>query len=175
MNSEFKEPDFDSAAETADRTLWWWAAVGILVVVLLGALFLWGRSDPNVSRVRVRHILISFDRNDPADRARARELAEELRNRIIAGESFSKLAKQYSNDAFSAGRGGDLNFLKKGSLELPVEEYVWSAPVGEVSEILQTQYGYHIVRVEDRHLSEAERYDLEMKKRATEGETTQRQ
>ena len=170
MNSAFKEPDFDSAAEAKDRTLWWWGAVGVLVVVLLGALFIWGRSDPNVSRVRLRHILISYDRNDPADRARARELAEDLRKRIAEGESFAKLAREYSNDPFSADRGGDLNYMKKGSLESAVEEYAWTAPVGEVSDVLQTQYGYHIVRVEDRHLSEADRYDLEMKRRAMEGE-----
>ncbi len=108
MSSGFNEPDFDSAAEVKDRTLWWWAAVGILVIAFLGALFIWGRSDPNVSRVRARHILISFDQNDPADRARALERAQELRQRIVDGESFSKLAKEYSNDNFSANRGGDL-------------------------------------------------------------------
>ena len=118
MSSGFNEPDFDSAAEVKDRTLWWWAAVGILVIAFLGALFIWGRSDPNVSRVRARHILISFDQNDPADRARALERAQELRQRIVDGESFSKLAKEYSNDNFSANRGGDLNFQEKGSLAL---------------------------------------------------------
>jgi parvulin-like peptidyl-prolyl isomerase len=173
MNLGFNEPDFDSAAEAKDRTLWWWAAVGILVVVFLGALWIWGRADPNLSRVRLRHILISFDVNDPADRARARELAQELRQRILAGERFSKLAKEYSNDAQSANRGGDLNYLQKGTLENSIEEFAWSAPVGEVSEILQTQYGFHIVRIEDRQLSQADKYDLEMKKRAMEGENTQ--
>jgi parvulin-like peptidyl-prolyl isomerase len=175
MNSAFKEPDFDSAAEAKDRTLWWWGAVGVLVVVFLGVLFIWGRSDPNVSRVRLRHILISYDRNDPADRARARELAEELRKRIIEGESFAKLAKEYSNDPFSADRGGDLNYQKKGSLEDAVEEYAWTAPIGQVSEVLQTRQGFHIVRVEDRHLSEGDRYDLEMKRRTMERENAEGQ
>ena len=135
MSSGFNEPDFDSAAEVKDRTLWWWAAVGILVIAFLGALFIWGRSDPNVSRVRARHILISFDQNDPAN------------------------------------RGGDLNFQEKGSLEQAVEDFVWTAPIGQVSEVVQTKYGFHIIRVEDRYLSEADKYDLEMKRRAMEGET----
>lgn len=175
MNSGFNEPDFDSAAEAKDRTLWWWAAVAALVVIFLGALWIWGRADPNVSRVRLRHILISYDRNDPADRARARDFAEELRERILAGESFSKLAKEWSSDPHSAGRGGDLNYLRKGTLEAPIEEFAWSAPVGEVSEVLQTQHGFHIVRIEDRYLSEADKYDLEMKERAMEKEPTEEQ
>jgi len=171
MSSGFNEPDFDSAAEVKDRTLWWWAAVGILIIAFLGALFFWGRSDPNTSRVRARHILISFDQNDPADRARALERAQELRQRIVDGASFSKLAKEYSNDNFSANRGGDLNYQKKGSLEQAVEDFVWTAPIGQVSEVVQTKFGFHIIRVEDRYLSEADKYDLEMKKRAMEGET----
>jgi len=175
MNSGFNEPDFDSAAEGKDHTLWWWAAAGILAVVLIGVLFIWGRGDPNVSRVRLRHILISFDANDPADRARALELAEALRKRILEGESFSKLAKEYSNDPLSASRGGDLNYHKKGELDTAIEDYAWSAPVGELSGVLQTSYGYNLVRVEDRHLSDADEYDLEMKKRAMEGENAQRQ
>ncbi|MFO7975429.1 MAG: peptidylprolyl isomerase [Candidatus Hydrogenedentota bacterium] len=175
MNSEFNEPDFDSAAEVKDRTLWWWGAVGILAIVLIAALWIWGRSDPNVSRVRLRHILISYDANDPADRARAREKAEELRRRILAGESFSKLAKEWSSDPKSASRGGDLNYHRKGTLEQSIEEFAWSAPVGEVSEVLQTQHGFHIVRIEDRHLSEADKYDLEMKKRAMEGDDAEQQ
>jgi len=172
MNSGFNEPDFDSAAEVKDRTLWWWAAVGILAVVLIGAALLWGRADPNVSRVRLRHILIAYDRNDPAARARARERAEQLRQRIIEGESFRRLAREYSNDPHSAGRGGDLSYMQKGTLDTVIEEYAWTAPIGQISEVLHSQFGYHIVRVEDRHLSAADRHDLEMKRRATEGANT---
>lgn len=170
MSSGFNEPDFDSTAEVKDRTLWWWATVGVLVVVFLGALAIWGRSDPNTSRVRARHILISFEQNDPADRARALERAQDLRQRILNGANFGKLAKDYSNDVFSASRGGDLNYQKKGTLEQAVEDFVWTAPIGQVSDIIPTKYGFHIVRVEDRYLSEADKYDLEMKQRAMGGE-----
>ena len=52
-----------------------------------------------------------------------------------------------------------------------VEDFVWTAPIGQVSEVVQTKYGFHIIRVEDRYLSEADKYDLEMKRRAMEGET----
>ncbi len=168
MSSGFNEPDFDSVEEVKDRTLMWWGAVGVLAIVLIAAAFIWGRADPNISRVRLRHILIAYDRGDPAARARARDRAEELRQRIIEGESFRRLAREYSNDPHSAGRGGDLSYMRRGTLDPVIEEYAWTAPIGEISEVLHSQFGYHIVRVEDRHLSAADRHDIEIKRRVTE-------
>ena len=113
-----------------------------------------------MSKVLAKHILIQFDRNDPADRARAYELAQDVRRRILDGESFSRLAKQYSQDPLSARRGGGLGWGKKGEYEGAVEEYVWRAPIGEVGEVLSTKYGFHIVVVTERLLSEADQYKI---------------
>lgn len=162
------EPELDSAVEIKDRTLWWWGAVVVLIVAGIGALWIYGQMQPSVSVVRLRHILITFNANDPADRARARERAEELRGRIVNGESFARLAREWSGDPFSRDRGGSLGYQRKGALEPAIEEYAWTAPLRELSDVLQTKHGYHLVIVEERHLSEADQHDLEMKQRAVE-------
>jgi parvulin-like peptidyl-prolyl isomerase len=162
--------EFDSAEDASDRTKWLWIGVGLLVVVLVGTLMIWGRMNPAMSLVRARHILIKYDRQDPSDRDRALNLAEELRDRIENGESFTKLAKEYSSDPHTARRGGDMNFIPKGKLVATVEDYVWRAPLHELSPIIHSEFGYHIIEVMDRHLSKTDKYEMDMKHKAVGGE-----
>jgi len=122
----------------------------------------------DTSRVRVKHILIAFDNSDPTDRARALELITDLRDRLEKGASFSNLARQYSNDEYSSARGGDLGFHKKGSFEGAFEDYVWKGPIGELSDIVQTNFGFHLVVVTERHISQPDLYEMELERKALE-------
>ncbi|MFP4500886.1 MAG: peptidylprolyl isomerase [Candidatus Hydrogenedentota bacterium] len=154
--------------EPKDYTRFIWVGIGFLVVLMLVAVWWAGRLDTTASTVRARHILISYDPRDPADKRRARQQAEELRERIMEGESFARIARTYSADGTSAARGGLLQtFTKRDELEPAFEAYVWEAPVGAVSEVISTSQGYHIVRVEERQLSEADRYSRKLEDRAT--------
>jgi parvulin-like peptidyl-prolyl isomerase len=163
MTSAFEEQE-----EPRDRTRYIWIGVTILFVLMVGVLWYIGRPDPKVSTVRARHILIQFDQNDATDRARALELTSTLRERIERGASFSRVAREYSNDPSSAARGGDLGYWPKGTFVPEFEEYVWSAAVGELSEVIETSHGFHLIRVEHRHLSPADAYEQELEKRARE-------
>jgi parvulin-like peptidyl-prolyl isomerase len=154
--------------EPKERAKWLWLGVIVLFCLMVLALWRWGRMNPPDSVVRARHILISFDSTNPADRARAFDLATDLRERILEGESFATLAKRYSNDEQSAARGGDLGFSTQGSFVGGVEEFAWNAPIGEVSDIIQTQYGFHIVVVEERIISEIDRAAMEEERRLKE-------
>lgn len=160
--------EFDESVEVKDRTKYVWLGVAALIVLMLGALYWMGRPDQSRSQVRAKHILIPFSHNDPADRARALEQILDLRERIVAGESFERLAQEYSADPFSGARGGDLGYEQRGAFAEAFENYVWSAPIGELSEVITTSHGFHLVRVEDRHISPAEIYDLELDRRARE-------
>jgi len=160
--------EFDENAEARDRTKLLWIGVVAMIVLMLGALYWLGRPDRTRSYVRAKHILIPFAQNDPADRARALDLVMDLRRRILEGESFERLAQEYSGDPFSGARGGDLGFEQRGAYESTFENYVWSAPVGELSEIVTTNHGFHLIRVEDRYISPAEIYDLDLDRRARE-------
>lgn len=93
----------------------------------------------DVLEVQARHILVED-----------RELAQDLIDRIEAGESFEELAMEYSTDG-SAASGGNLGYFGRGEMVGPFDEAAFSQEVGEVSEApIETQFGYHIILVEDR-------------------------
>ncbi|MGB9749382.1 MAG: peptidylprolyl isomerase [Caldisericia bacterium] len=103
-----------------------------------------------VTQVRARHILIKVD--EGADEKTVNEkkaLAEELRQRILKGEDFAKLAKEYSEDPGSKDNGGDLGFFSKGQMVKEFENAAFSLKPGEISEVIKTQYGFHIIQVLD--------------------------
>jgi len=166
MTSGFREEV--PVEEPKERAKWLWLGVIMLFCLMVLALWRWGRLNPLDSVVRARHILISFDSTNPADRARAFDLATDLRKRILGGESFSDLAKRYSTDPYSAARGGDLGLVTKGSLEGDVEEFAWNAPIGEVSDVILTRFGFHLVVVEERIISEFDRAAMEEERRLRE-------
>jgi parvulin-like peptidyl-prolyl isomerase len=83
----------------------------------------------------------------PYPDAEALALANELRNRILAGEDFAALAGAYSDDTGSGANGGDLGWFGKGRMVAPFEEAAFSLPVGEVSEPVKTDFGYHLIEV----------------------------
>lgn len=85
----------------------------------------------------------------PAQRTKeeALALATELRQRILAGEDFATLAAQYSDDQSNAQNGGDLGWFNRNAMVAPFADVAFSLPVGEVSEPVETQFGYHLIEV----------------------------
>jgi len=79
--------------------------------------------------------------------AEARALAEELRQRILTGEDFATLARQYSDDTGSGVQGGDMDWFGHGRMVAPFDEAAFALPIGEVSEPVKTEFGYHIIEV----------------------------
>lgn len=113
------------------------------------------------SRVKARHILIKPDENEK-DIAKAKKAAFDKASKILArikkGEKFVELAKKYSDDKGSGSHGGDLGWFAKGMMVKPFEDAALGMKKGEMSGLVQTQYGYHIILVEDRQ--EAKRLSL---------------
>lgn len=102
-------------------------------------------------RVRARHILLEYPEGaSEAERDSVRQLAEELRSRVAEGEDFAALAEEYSADPGSARRGGDLGWFGAGQMVRPFEEAAFALQPGEVSEVVETPFGLHIIRVEER-------------------------
>ncbi len=160
----------DPMEEPKDRTRLIWLGVAGLFVALVIALVLLAQRRGDVTEVRAKHILVKCNAADPVDRARALELITDIRKRIEQGESFGKLAKEYSDDEYSAARGGDLGYAPKNQYEAAFEDYVWSAPIGKLSDILQTKYGFHLVVVMDRHISKTDQYEMDLERKAKEEE-----
>ena len=101
-----------------------------------------------VQQSKVRHILIKPNQIRSLDEAR--ELVAELRQRAIAGEAFADLAKEYSEDISNSLKGGDLDWVLPGQMVPPFEAMMNATEVGEVSEPVQTRFGWHILKVDDR-------------------------
>ncbi|HLT47623.1 MAG TPA: peptidylprolyl isomerase [Rubricoccaceae bacterium] len=101
--------------------------------------------------IRASHILIRVQGNTPADSAAARETIEGLRERILAGEDFATLARQYSDDVASGRRGGDLGFFGLGRMVPPFNDAAFALQnPGDISDVVETQFGYHLIRLEER-------------------------
>jgi peptidyl-prolyl cis-trans isomerase C len=101
--------------------------------------------------VRASHILFSIPASATAEqKAAARTEAEGVLKRAKAGEDFAALAKQYSKDPGSAAVGGDLNFFPKEQMVPPFSAAAFAMKPGEISNLVETQFGLHIIKVTDR-------------------------
>lgn len=162
--------EFEDAAEPKDHTKLVWAVVVLVFALMCGGLWLWARPPAVVSQVRFRQILVTYKHGDDADRARALDLITKIRNRIVHGESFAKMAETYSNDPASASRGGDVGYITKGSLDRVIEAYVWDpkTKLHKLSDILECSLGFDLVEVTDRIISKADRYNEQLKLREEE-------
>ena len=100
---------------------------------------------------RASHILISVAESASSDeKDAAKKIAIEVLAKLNAKEgSFAELAKQFSNDPGSAENGGDLGFFEKGLMVESFDEAVFSASVGEIQGPIETQYGFHIIRLDE--------------------------
>ena len=98
---------------------------------------------------RASHILITVAKDaSDADRKKARGKAEEVLAKARANPAdFAKLAKQYSDDPGSAEKGGDLDFLAKGSTVPPFEAAMFKQKENEIGDLVGTDFGYHIIKV----------------------------
>jgi peptidyl-prolyl cis-trans isomerase C len=99
-------------------------------------------------RVRASHILLGFPQNaDDAAKQKARAQAADVLKQVKAGKDFAGLAKQYSSDPGSAQQGGDLGFFGPGQMVPPFDKAAFSMQPGQTSELVETDFGVHIIRV----------------------------
>ena len=162
---------FDPADDPRDKTKLIWIGIGILLVGMVIALWVSGRVQPNRTIVQAKHILVAFDPSDPSARSRALETITQVRTELIADPgSFGRLSEEYSDDPQSGSRGGYLGSSERGSFVPAFESFVWSAPIGTLSEVITTQYGFHLIMVIDRNFSDLDLYNLELDKKILAGE-----
>jgi peptidyl-prolyl cis-trans isomerase C len=101
--------------------------------------------------VRASHILIGFPENaDAAAKGQARAKAEQVLKDVKAGKDFAALAKQHSEDPGSAVNGGDLGFFQQGQMVGPFNDVAFRLQPGAVSDLVETQFGYHIIKVAEK-------------------------
>jgi peptidyl-prolyl cis-trans isomerase C len=114
----------------------------------------YSKNKKQYEQVRASHILITPDISDPntdPNQAKAAAKAElqDLLKQIKDGADFAELAKAHS-DCPSAANGGDLDFFTRGIMAPPFEKAAFEMQVGQVSDIVETEFGYHVIKVTDR-------------------------
>jgi peptidyl-prolyl cis-trans isomerase C len=109
-----------------------------------------GQEFTQPEEIRARHILIKLE-SGASDEARenARALLSGIRNNIVGGGDFAALAKQLSQGP-SAAKGGDLGYFTRGQMVAPFEQAAFALAPGEVSEIVETRFGLHLIKLVDR-------------------------
>jgi peptidyl-prolyl cis-trans isomerase C len=99
---------------------------------------------------RASHILIMTPQGaTDAQKKEARAKIDEALKEVKAGGDFAEIAKKYSQDG-SAQAGGDLNYFSKGQMVKPFEDATAALKVGEVSGVVETQFGYHVIKLTDK-------------------------
>jgi parvulin-like peptidyl-prolyl isomerase len=126
-----------------------------------------GEEVPTVAeQANARHILVETE-----------EEANEVLVRLEAGEEFADLAQELSTDTGSAANGGELGFVPRGRFVEPIDEAIFTLPISEISDPIETEFGWHIVQVlerEERELSPVD-YTQQQRDAFTEWTNTARQ
>jgi len=114
---------------------------------------------------RAAHILITSDERSSDE---AEGLITELQNKLSQGEDFAELAKTHSDDTGSAENGGDLGFSEKGAFVPEFDNALFALNEGEVSDIVETEFGYHLIRLEALRTPEAPSFEQERERLSNE-------
>jgi peptidyl-prolyl cis-trans isomerase C len=110
--------------------------------------------------IRASHILIKVDPSDDETKKKAaRAEIEKIQARLKAGEDFAAVAKETSQDKNSGAKGGDLGLFTRGQMVKPFEEAAFTLAQGAVSDIVETPYGYHLIKVTEKQAVDKYSFD----------------
>lgn len=112
-------------------------------------------------RVKVSHILIKSQGNSPEAEKEAKQLAEEVRERALAGDQpFAQLALKYSQDPTVKENKGELGFITRGAAVKPFEKAAFALQKpGEISPVVKSKFGFHIIRLEQHQSARMQPFD----------------
>ncbi|MFZ7104930.1 MAG: peptidylprolyl isomerase [Peptococcaceae bacterium] len=99
-------------------------------------------------QVKASHILVN-----------TQEEAAEIKDKLALGEDFARLAKEYSVDYTNNEQGGELGFIKRGEMVQEFEDATFALAAGEISDPVETEYGYHIIKVAEKVAAQEAVYD----------------
>ncbi|MGA2844805.1 MAG: peptidyl-prolyl cis-trans isomerase [Candidatus Acidiferrales bacterium] len=111
------------------------------------------------NRAHVEHILFKTIGKTDAEIAEIRQKAEEVLKKAKSGANFEDLAKKYSEDDSTKPKGGDLGWIVERQTVPEFEQAAFSAPKGSISDLVKTQYGFHIIKVLDRETAHTKSFE----------------
>jgi peptidyl-prolyl cis-trans isomerase D len=111
------------------------------------------------NRVHVEHILLMTVGKTDAEVAEIRQKAEDVLKQAKKGAKFEDLAKKYSEDPGTKDKGGDLGWVTQGQTVPEFEKTAFSLPNGSISDVVKTQYGFHIIKVLDKETAHTKTFE----------------
>ena len=111
------------------------------------------------NRVDVQHILFMTVNKPDAEVEETRKKAEDVLGQVKKGGKFDELAKKYSEDPGSKDKGGNLGWIVEGQTVPEFQKVAFSLPKGQVSDLVKTQYGFHIIKVLDKEAAHTKPFD----------------
>lgn len=111
------------------------------------------------NRVHVEHILFMTVGKTDAEVEEIRKKAEDVLQQTKKGAPFEELAKKYSEDPGTKDKGGDLHWITQGQTVPEFEKTAFSLPKGSISDLVKTQYGFHVIKVLDKELAHTKTFD----------------
>ncbi len=110
-------------------------------------------------RVKVRHILFQTTGKSPAEVEKIKAKAQDVLKQVKNGGDFAALAKKYSEDPGSAQKGGDLDWVVRGQTVKAFENAAFSLKPNQISDLITTEYGFHIIQVLDKQEAKLQPFD----------------
>jgi peptidyl-prolyl cis-trans isomerase D len=111
------------------------------------------------NRVHVQHILLMTVGKTDAEVEEVHQKAEDVLKQAKKGAKFDELAKKYSEDPGTKDKGGDLGFITQGQTVPEFEKTAFSQPVGSISDLVKTQYGFHIIKVLEKETAHTKPFE----------------
>lgn len=106
---------------------------------------------PRIPRIHAAHILASFSNSEgQVDSAAAKAKIDTVVAKLKAGADFAELAKEYSDDTGTKDKGGDLGFFERRMMVQQFDEAAFNLEPGQISDVVETQFGYHIIKLLER-------------------------
>jgi peptidyl-prolyl cis-trans isomerase SurA len=113
--------------------------------------------ERTIKERRASHIMIKIDEQAPAsDSLAAYKKAVQIRERLMKGADFAALAKELSEDPSAKDNGGDLGYFSAFRMIYKFEDMAYKTPVGQISPVFRTQFGYHVLKVTDERVARPE-------------------
>lgn len=110
-------------------------------------------------RAHVEHILLMTVGKTDAEIEEIQKKAQDILNQARKGANFEDLAKKYSEDPGTKDKGGDLGWIVKGQTVAEFEKAAFSLPKGSISDLVKTQYGFHIIKIIDKETAHTKTFD----------------
>jgi foldase protein PrsA len=142
-------------------------AIPVCIVLMMIVMAVMHEDEHYNSRVNINHILVKVGET-AEEKVTALEKVSDIKRQLDEGASFKKMAAQYSDDDTNRDKGGELGWFERGETVEAFDAYIWVGEVGGVSDPIETIFGYHLIYILDREISDSELYQINLNERFNE-------